>query len=352
MDDQNTNDQSLPGSDAPQQPVPPTQPVQPPVPSAPQPVPPAAYGQPTQPYGQPTQPYGQPQVPGSQPTAPYYQPAAPQSSGKALGALICGILAILFSWLPLLGVILGIVAIVLAVQAVKQAGKDGKATGGKVCGIIGIVLSVLAFFAWMALSMGIALYMAAESSDSYSGSSQVAPYDSDSSSGATEEEQHIEAAAAAQLDKLKAKDAAIVQQLAADADEALENATDYSLTDLGVDPTLFVEWMLTDFEYELDGAFDYGDGTGVVYADLTLRDSMAFATTFIADAQAAIDAGEMDTLDEAGAKALLGELYRAAMDKTTATTTSYISLNMVQEGTAWQVDEDSWDSELEYLFGL
>ncbi len=42
-----------------------------------------------------------------------------------------------------------------------------------------------------------------------------------------------------------------------------------------------------------------------------------------------------------------GELYRAAMDKTTATTTSYISLNMVQEGTAWQVDEDLWDSELE-----
>lgn len=349
MDDQNANDQSLPGSDAPQQPVPP---AQPPVPSTPQPVPPAAYGQPTQPYGQPTAPYGQPQVPGSQPTAPYYQPAAPQSSGKAIGALVCGILAILFSWLPLLGAILGIVAIVLAVQAVKQTGKDGKATGGKVCGILGIVLSVLAFFAWMALSMGVALYMAAESSDSYSGSSQVAPYDSDSSSSATEEEQHIEAAAAAQLDKLKAKDPAIVQQLAADADEALEGSLDIAFSDLGIDPALFVDWALTDFDYELDEVFDYGDGTGIVYVDLTLRDTMAFATTFMNDVQAAIDAGEMQSLDEAGSKALLGELYSAAMGKTTSMTTSYISLDMLQEGSTWKIDDDSWETNLDYLFGL
>ena len=52
----------------------------------------------------------------------------------------------------------------------------------------------------------------------------------------------------------------------------------------------FVEWMLVDFDYKLDGAYDNGDGTGTVYADVTLRDSMAFATTFMEDAQAAIDA--------------------------------------------------------------
>lgn len=37
--------------------------------------------------------------------------------------------------------------------------------------------------------------------------------------------------------------------------------TGYSLTDLGIDPLTFVEWMLVDFDYQLDGAYDNGDGT-------------------------------------------------------------------------------------------
>ena len=64
---------------------------------------------------------------------------------------MCGILAILFSASILFGIALGIVAIVLAGQAVKQAGRDGRATGGKVCGIVGIVLSVLAFVLYVVI---------------------------------------------------------------------------------------------------------------------------------------------------------------------------------------------------------
>ena len=105
-------------------------------------------------------------------------------------------------------------------------------------------------------------------------------------------------------------------------------------------------------ECEITDKTDNGDGTGTVYADVTLRDSMAFATTFMEDAQAAIDAGDLQSLDEAGAKVLLGELYQAAMDKTTAMTTDYVSLEVVKNGDSWQVDEDSWGDELDYLFGL
>ena len=332
-----------------------TQPQQP----TPQPVPPAtptpSPAQPENPYAQPAPapaPYGQPQQPGQQPQpmpqpAGYYQPVPPRSSGKAMGALICGILAILFSASILFGIVLGIVAIVLAVQAVKEAGKDGKATGGKVCGIIGIVLSVLAFFLYVVLGLGVLAYVAAYDEAGYS-----APTTSSDLPSATEGDAKMEAAMSDKLDLLKNKDAATVQQIAADADEQLADATGYSLTDLGIDPAVFVDWMLTDFDYTLDGAFENGDGTGTAYADVTLRDSMAFATTFMDDAQAAIDAGEMQTLDETGAKALLGELYQAAMDKTTDMTTSYVSLELVKSGDAWQVDEDAWSDEIDYLFGL
>lgn len=139
---------------APQPPVQPTVSAPPGSPAQPtQPMPQSAQAPGSAPYGQqPGQPFGQ------QP-AGYYQPVPPQSNGKAVGALVCGILAILFSASILFGIALGIVAIVLAGQAVKQAGRDGKATGGKVCGIVGIVLSVLAFVLYVVIGVGVLAFV-------------------------------------------------------------------------------------------------------------------------------------------------------------------------------------------------
>lgn len=356
MDDQNNNDQPLSGSEPqqPAQPASPETPPQTPMPTQPQPAapvpPPAPGAKPVSTYGQPAAPYGQPQVPGQQP-AGYYQPAAPQTSGKAIGALVCGILAILFSALPLIGIVLGVVAIVLASKAVKESGKDGKTTGGKVCGILGIVFSVLAFILYLVLGLGIAAFIASDPDlVEYSNTSTTMP--SSPSVPSSEGEADIEAAAAAELDKLKNKDAAVVQKLATELDEGLADSAGYSLSDLGVDPKAFAEWMLVDLDYQLDGAFDNGDGTATAYADVTLRDSLAFATTFMQDAQAAIDAGEMDGMDEAAAKAKLGELYAAAMEKSTGMTTDYVSFDLVKTGDTWQVEEGSLSDELDYLFGL
>ena len=88
-----------------------------------------------QPYAQPA-PYVQPPMP------PMPEPAAPRGNGLAVGALICGILAIVLSFTIALGIILGIVAIVLAILA-KHKAADGKATAGLVCGIVGIVFAIL-----------------------------------------------------------------------------------------------------------------------------------------------------------------------------------------------------------------
>ena len=94
-----------------------------------------------QPGAQPYQPYAQPQQPGAQTPPPGYVPPVPPvqpggyygqpgpyaygqpqpSSGKAIAALVCGILAILFSWTILFGIGLGIAAIILARSAVKEA---------------------------------------------------------------------------------------------------------------------------------------------------------------------------------------------------------------------------------------
>lgn len=89
---------------------------------------------------------------GSGPAAdqpPPQQP--PQSNGVAIAALVCGILALVLSWIPvinLLAVVLGIAAIVTGVMGIRRArlpgrGQMGLAVGGLVTGVIALLLSLL-----------------------------------------------------------------------------------------------------------------------------------------------------------------------------------------------------------------
>lgn len=193
---------------SPQQPGAPQPPAQPPQPTEPVAPPPSpeqstqAY-QPGQQAEQATQAYqappAQPPIggaPSQQPYPAYGAPAPSQpSSGKALAALLCGIFAILLSGTIFFGIVLGIIAIVLAGQYVKSFGKDSKATGGKICGIIGIILSVIALIFYIVFFVAAASFSNAiveeyGSSDSYS---YVAPDNSDSDEYADEESSDLDA---------------------------------------------------------------------------------------------------------------------------------------------------------------
>ena len=242
------------------------------------------------PYGapqQPGQPYGAaPQQPGQ----PYYQPGQPvqpyvsPSNGKAIGALVCGILAILFSWLPLLGVILGVVAIVLAVQAVKRSGKDSKATGGKICGIVGIVLSVIAFVFWLVVSITAvaALNEYENSRDSLTANPPIeVPAPGANSSDATQEadEEAAKAAVDQALSALKSMSDTDMQEISDALDEGFTEGSGFSMTELGVDPMTFAEWLMGDLDYTIEDAFITGD-TGWVDVTATVRDVYAFSLVF------------------------------------------------------------------------
>lgn len=286
------------------------------------------------------------------PVAPAY---AQKSNGKAIGALICGILAILFSWLPLLGVILGIVAIVLASKSAKQFGRDGKATGGKVCGIVGIVFAVLGFIFWGMVSCAVISSMDDYADTGYSELDAVINSgDSGSvSTDLTEAEQQAEAAATAELDKLVNQDEATVQYLASELDEGFTEAMDVSHTDLGIDPADLARWMLTDLTYTPDGVYVYEeDGEGTMYADIEMRDSYAFMLNFYDKVNALNGSEEVKTMTEDEAKARIGELYYEAMDETTDMTTYYATVDLVKEGDQWVVDQDAWEEELDYMFDI
>ncbi|MNN68687.1 hypothetical protein D3C81_1844150 [compost metagenome] len=71
-----------------------------------------------------------------------YPAAPPKTNGKAIAALVLGILAL---FIPYVGFVIGIVAIVfasLSFKELKRTGEQGKglAIAGLVCGIIGTVI--------------------------------------------------------------------------------------------------------------------------------------------------------------------------------------------------------------------
>lgn len=68
----------------------------------------------------------------------------------AIGSLVCGILSLVFIFFgygALLGIIAGIVAIVLAVNAKKKGFEGGMQKAGLVLGIIGTILCGISFVA-------------------------------------------------------------------------------------------------------------------------------------------------------------------------------------------------------------
>ena len=83
------------------------------------------------------------------PAAPPPPPAAPQlPKGQAVAAMVCGIVSLALSCLPIAGLVLGILGtafggIVLSKVGKGLAGGKGMAIAGLVCGIVGIVDGVI-----------------------------------------------------------------------------------------------------------------------------------------------------------------------------------------------------------------
>ena len=78
-----------------------------------------------------------------------------ESAPGAVGSMVCGIISIVVCWLPFVGLILGIIALVLSGKARRAAADEpgryatGMATAGLVCGIIGTVLGGLYLIYWV-----------------------------------------------------------------------------------------------------------------------------------------------------------------------------------------------------------
>lgn len=316
---------------------------------------------PTQPMGAPAQPGGPAPQPAAAPMGAYPPPPAPNApvsnSNKATVALVCGILAIVFSFIPIAGIILGIVAIVFAGKATRMFGHSGKATGGKVCGILGIVFSVLMIVFTVAVmmfgySVASSIDEAYEDAPAYVSSSNESSSWS-SAAGAIDmdkDQQAVYDQVTVLFDDIVAKDAKFKDELSEEYGESFEQNFGATYAEMGIDPAAFAEWALTDFSYEIDSVFVEGD-TATVYVDTTERDTFQFLMNF-GDAVAAysqtIDAGTVSDVD---AKAKVAELFNQTMAETAETTTYFAAFDFKKQGDAWVIDEESAEEEFDYMFG-
>lgn len=336
-----------------------------------------------QPGAQPYQPYAQPQQPGAQTPPPGYVPPVPPvqpggyygqpgpyaygqpqpSSGKAIAALVCGILAILFSWTILFGIGLGIAAIILARSAVKEAGKDGKTTGGKICGIVGIAFSVLTLAAVVALGalIGVA-YNESRQADhgSYSYSQEDGWQRLDGggvdSTQLDATEREVGDLAAAELDKLVAQDPAMVQELARELDEEMRDSTEYlvggqgvSLADAGVDSTALAQWMLEGMTYTIDNVYPYTNGNDAdVLATINMRDVALFSAVYHEKLDAAIGTASGLTTEQV-TSAVNAAVTGAMAEGTDYTDVSHY-IEYENKGGTWTPDEHWYDDLVEHTF--
>lgn len=310
--------------------------------------------QPEQPFGGPT-----PQPFGGAPANPmnYQQPK--QSGG--VGALVCGIFAILFGLLsPIIGVILGIVAIVLA----KKGGDKAKI--GRICGIAGIVVSALMFAIGMFVGCSVLDEVVDESLDSSSivtedkstsnlpSATIAGGYNIDSDLYVDPEAKAVVEETAELFEKVENGDSAMLQEIANIADNGFYSELEFHMSDCGYDPMDYAKGMTAGFSYEIENiVLNTDEGTGWIGVNVDAKDVFAVLEAFENDIDALDASGKATSMTEAEIKAEFGSMLSDAVNSASiAEDVNYAIIDVELVDGVWKVDLDSWNFELDYMFGL
>lgn len=74
-------------------------------------------------------------------------------SSVAIASMVLGILGIITCWVPILGIVLAVIALVLSVKGLNNSKDTNKGRGfsiaGLSCGAVGIMLGVIYMFVWI-----------------------------------------------------------------------------------------------------------------------------------------------------------------------------------------------------------
>lgn len=321
---------------------------------APDQTPEAVPGAPLMPPPGATAATGAPVTPG-EPGVPVTPPPS------ATGALVCGILAIVFSGFPIVGIALGIVAIVLAGKYYAAGGTQGTGKAGRICGIIGIICSVIMIIVATAMIIfGLSvLDEATNSSYSYSTTAQSSSALSSSYEDLEAEEEAIFAVVDPEMDKIKELDPVMVVDVSRVIEDSMNDMLEYvptedgsviTFADLQLDPIQVAETMMTGFDYE--HSYANIDGTeGEANYEVTMKSITTILSDFTTRAGSLTDnAGSYTSVAEVYVD--LGKAFLDAVNAAPIEDSIIVDVDLENVDGQWVIDQESWDDELESLFGF
>lgn len=325
------------------------------------PQPPQTCNQPVQGQAQPVgaaqQPAGAPYQSGTTfqaaqsnecPVPPYTQQQFNSLDGKATGALVCGILSILLCSTVILGIALGIVAIVLGAQVAGRMVSVDRARVGKVCGIVGLVLSIL-FGLFFTLVIAAILNVGTQSGafGDMAGSFESAL----PSSSSSDQDSAVRQAADDTMAGMRDMDADKQAKLAKKLDAGFEDTAGMGLSETGVDPKELVSWLVSDMSYDID-TVDVQGSTATAYVTVDSRDVDGFTDTVEHDMDAYMGSRTYtDTSSLSDVYTKMGEFMRSSMAQT-GNSQKMISLDFSNEDGSWAVDESSMEYAAYEIYGL
>ncbi len=289
---------------------------------------------------------------------PFGEEAVPKGpKGKAIAALIFGILSLPLCVIPPIGLVFGIVALLLASSCLKR-GQENKATAGRICGIVGTVFSTILLIAVLVV-MGLygdrilALLNDAQEEE------VVTVERNNSDDEASMEEVYSDSEMAAynavvqRFEALKAGNPAVVAPIASIASEGFQKALGFTMEECGIDPAQYVQLMASDLTCDIDLIVTKDtEDTGLVTAKVTMRSVFAVLDNYNARIQTLDRTSATLGMSDEQVRARLGEEFLAAVTETTETVSDNATFNMVFLNGTWVIDQDSWDLEMDYLFGV
>lgn len=288
---------------------------------------------PTQPVAAPTQP-----VTGTVPPAGYTQPgtapASQPSNGKVTGAFVCGILSIIFAlFMPIVGLILGIVAIAIGSSAYRET-QESRAKTGKTCGIVGLVISVLWIVIAIIFSATIlAMVSSADPSLLNSTGSSSINTPATPSTPSSDDEAAAMASVQSYLDTNLTFSDSEISSLATEIDGSFTDSTNgFTLAEIGIDSKQFAKWLVGDLSgtavvASIDG--DYGE----VSCTITTRDFDYFMTDF----NASVEAFDPSSYPDAtSAYQAIGTLMQQSMDNTPVVSRT-IEIDVEKDAGEWEI---------------
>lgn len=163
----------------------------------------------------------------------------------------------------------------------------------------------------------------------------------------------VTAAAEAELDKLKNADPEALALVGDIVNEGFENQTDETLETCGVDPEEYARIMLEDFSYTIDDVYVYESiDEATVYATVNCRDVFELIDNYNYMLEAYVNSEDYQYTTYEEECQRMGMIFIEAAESAGMNGGYQMTIDLTYENGSWVIDEDQWESELDWLFDV